>query len=200
MLFLVIPSLLSFFIFPSITCFIRQFLRKIWKTHLTFLSCFYTRNFSTLLLYAIRLYFSHDWSNCNFSFFPSQYSETSQTFPIYITKHITYNYKYGDYIKLLSYVSNIWKIFGQASFPQRVPKKSPRFLNTSTRCQYCNYQVSTGVPLINWNNWGDRRGRNTDPETNDSKEMFPTSNFRPCSSCKILKFVTFFSYFLYMSA
>ena len=50
------------FIFPSITCCRRQFLRIMWPTQLAFLYLFHIGYFSAPWLYVIRL-FSHDWSN-----------------------------------------------------------------------------------------------------------------------------------------
>jgi len=68
-----IPS----FIFPSITCCRRQFLRKMWPIQLAFRLLNSCRIFSAPWLYAILLHFSHDRSNWSSSFS----STTFQNFP-----------------------------------------------------------------------------------------------------------------------
>jgi len=54
-------------IFPSITCFIRQFLRMMWPIQIAFLHLLYVWYSCLHYLCVILLHFSHDQSNWSFS-------------------------------------------------------------------------------------------------------------------------------------
>ena len=71
-------SSISPFIFPSITCFRRQFLRKMWPIQLAFRFLISCRIFLSSLTLIILLHFSHDRSNWSS---PAFSSTTFQNFP-----------------------------------------------------------------------------------------------------------------------
>ena len=69
---------ISLFIFPSITCFRRQFVRKMWPIQLAFRFLISCRIFLCSLTLSNTSSFSHDWSNWSS---PSFSSTTFQNFP-----------------------------------------------------------------------------------------------------------------------
>ena len=79
---------ISPFIFPSVTCFRRQFLRKMWPIHLAFRFLIACRIFLAHWLEATLLHFSHNRSNWSS---PSFYSTTFQNFLIYCPKRPSFS-------------------------------------------------------------------------------------------------------------
>ena len=65
------------FIFPSITCFRRHFLRKMWPIQLAFCFIISCRLFLCSFIQVTLLHFSHDWSRWS----PFFSSTTFQNFP-----------------------------------------------------------------------------------------------------------------------
>ena len=72
-------------IFPSITCFRKQFQRQMLPIHLTFLLLLYVRYSSPPWLYIIFIHFSHDRSNLSYQSFSSKtflsFSDISDPLP-----------------------------------------------------------------------------------------------------------------------
>ena len=74
---------LSFPLFPSITCFIRQFLHKMWPIQLTFHLFTVCRIFLSPLTLCHILHFSHDGPNWSTQSFSSATFQNFQIFQIY---------------------------------------------------------------------------------------------------------------------
>jgi len=71
---------ISPFIFPSITCFSRQFLRKMWPIQLAFRFLISCRKFLCSLTQVTLLHFSHDRSNLSSGYMLQKYNQYTNIF------------------------------------------------------------------------------------------------------------------------
>ena len=124
---------ISPFIFPSITCFRRQFLRKMWPIQLAFRFLISCRIFLCSLTLVTLLHFSHDRSNWSS---PSFSSTTFQNFPG-ISDQLPKASKFQHHTKPCSKCSILTKQIFQsiyASTAQQRKNNSLQICDTSATC------------------------------------------------------------------